>query len=171
MGANGGARPGAGRPKGALNKRTVEVANKLAALKCDPIEAIAKLALGDVPCTACKDGQVTLSAWYRLQDMKVPDSVAKRVSEGDNDILGELKPCPVCDASGKEYIPTKMKFDANSELMQYVVPKLKSTEIDLRDERMQRPPGLDDWIDGKGEFADEQPQRPAKPKRPKSLDG
>jgi hypothetical protein len=36
---------GQGRPKGALNKRTRDVIEKLAALHCDPIEGMARLAM------------------------------------------------------------------------------------------------------------------------------
>lgn len=41
----GGARPGAGRPKGSKNIRTIEVEAKLKALGCDPIEGMALIAL------------------------------------------------------------------------------------------------------------------------------
>jgi hypothetical protein len=36
---------GQGRPKGALNKRTVDVIDKLAALRCDPITGMARIAM------------------------------------------------------------------------------------------------------------------------------
>ena len=36
---------GQGRPKGALNKRTIEVIDKLAALHCDPITGMARIAM------------------------------------------------------------------------------------------------------------------------------
>jgi hypothetical protein len=40
------ARPsGQGRPKGALNKRTLDVIDRLAALKCDPIAGMARIAM------------------------------------------------------------------------------------------------------------------------------
>ena len=38
---------GQGRPKGALNKRTVDVIDKLAALRCDPIEGMARIAMNE----------------------------------------------------------------------------------------------------------------------------
>lgn len=38
--------PGSGRKKGAPNKRTVELQAKLAALGCDPIAGMAKIAMG-----------------------------------------------------------------------------------------------------------------------------
>ena len=44
----GGAKPGerrGGRKAGTPNRRTVEVAEKLAALKCDPISGMAKIAM------------------------------------------------------------------------------------------------------------------------------
>jgi hypothetical protein len=36
---------GQGRPKGALNKRTLEVIDKLAAERCDPIAGMARIAM------------------------------------------------------------------------------------------------------------------------------
>ena len=36
---------GQGRPKGALNKRTRDVIDKLSALRCDPIAGMARIAL------------------------------------------------------------------------------------------------------------------------------
>lgn len=42
--ARGGARPGGGRRKGSLNKATLDVVQKLAALGCDPIEGMARIA-------------------------------------------------------------------------------------------------------------------------------
>lgn len=36
---------GRGRPKGALNKRTLQVIDRLAALKCDPIAGMARIAM------------------------------------------------------------------------------------------------------------------------------
>ena len=44
MSSKGGARPGAGRPKGIPNKRTKEIAERLAELDCDPIEGMAMIA-------------------------------------------------------------------------------------------------------------------------------
>ena len=40
----GGRREGAGRPRGAANKRTLEIAEKLAKAGCDPILGMARLA-------------------------------------------------------------------------------------------------------------------------------
>ena len=44
MSSKGGARPGAGRPKGLPNKRTKEIAERLSELYCDPIEGMAMIA-------------------------------------------------------------------------------------------------------------------------------
>jgi hypothetical protein len=38
---------GQGRPKGALNKRTLDVIDKLAALHCDPITGMALIAMNE----------------------------------------------------------------------------------------------------------------------------
>ena len=42
--SKGGARPGAGRPKGKANKRSREIAERLEQLNCDPIEGMAMIA-------------------------------------------------------------------------------------------------------------------------------
>lgn len=43
--ARGGARAGAGRKKGARNRRTADIEERLQALGCDPIEGMARIAL------------------------------------------------------------------------------------------------------------------------------
>jgi hypothetical protein len=43
MSTAGGNRPGAGRPKGAKNKRTQEIQDRLEELDCDPIEGMAMI--------------------------------------------------------------------------------------------------------------------------------
>lgn len=43
--AQGGYRPGAGRKPGSMNKKTADVVEKLAQLKFDPIEAMARIAM------------------------------------------------------------------------------------------------------------------------------
>ncbi|MDX1453487.1 MAG: hypothetical protein R3183_13085 [Oleiphilaceae bacterium] len=45
QGASGGRRKGAGRPKGTPNKRSQEVAEKIKAMGCDPIEGMARIAM------------------------------------------------------------------------------------------------------------------------------
>tara|TARA_B100000287_G_scaffold365834_1_gene360752 strand:- start:21173 stop:21499 length:327 start_codon:yes stop_codon:yes gene_type:complete len=42
--SKGGARPGAGRPKGQANKRTQAIQERLEELQCDPIEGMAMIA-------------------------------------------------------------------------------------------------------------------------------
>jgi hypothetical protein len=42
--AHGGARPGAGRPRGSKSRRTVEVEQRLAELGCDPLAGLARIA-------------------------------------------------------------------------------------------------------------------------------
>lgn len=41
----GGARPGAGRPVGSKGRRTKDVEDRLAALRCDPITGMARIAM------------------------------------------------------------------------------------------------------------------------------
>jgi len=44
MAGTGGKRTGAGRKKGSINKRSQEIADRLAAMGCDPIEGMAEIA-------------------------------------------------------------------------------------------------------------------------------
>lgn len=57
--SKGGSRPGAGRPKGASNKRTQEIQERLDELNCDPIEGMAMIA-----------NDTSLDHSLRLQAMK-----------------------------------------------------------------------------------------------------
>src|SRR4051794_2627720 len=105
--ARGGARPGAGRPKGSPNKRTLAVAEMLARLGCDPILGMAKIALGDVPCLACKgEGSVRWSgsdAAYR---------------------------CDACNGGGRDAVPIELRAKMMVELAQYVASKRKAVDHD-----------------------------------------
>jgi hypothetical protein len=105
--ARGGARPGAGRPKGSVNKRTLAIAERLERLGCDPIESMAKIALGDVPCAACKgEGSVR---W--------PGSdTAYR--------------CDACQGSGRDAVPIELRAKMYIELAQYVASKRKAVDHD-----------------------------------------
>lgn len=54
MAGKGGARPGAGRPKGKPNKRTQEIQDRLDELDCDPIEGMAMIAVDPTSDPALK---------------------------------------------------------------------------------------------------------------------
>ena len=46
--SKGGTRPGAGRPRGSRNRRTLEVQEMLDNLGCNPVEGLAHIAMNDV---------------------------------------------------------------------------------------------------------------------------
>ena len=110
-GASPGERRG-GRRKGSPNRRTVEVAERLAALGCDPLEGMARIALGDVPCLTCKGGgRVRLGP------------AGKVVAEG-----GREGACPRCLGDGREPVPYELRARMSAELAEYVAPKRSRVE-------------------------------------------
>ncbi len=105
----------AGRKKGTPNKRTIEVAERLAALGCDPIEGMARIAQGDTPCPEC----------HQVGKQKYSVGIAGPYVDIDG---GKLMTCRLCHGTGKEPIPAKLAGDMYRELAQYVAPKRKAIE-------------------------------------------
>lgn len=100
---------------GTPNKQTTDVITKLAALGCDPIEGMARIALGDVPCPQCA---ASGEAGYMLTaDGYIFDPAS-----------GTKMTCRICWGSGKEPIETKLRADMFKELTQYVAPKRRAVE-------------------------------------------
>src|SRR3954451_15984279 len=94
-----------GRRRGTPNRRTGEVAERLAALGCDPIELMAAIAMGDVPCPAC-DGSGEFAG-----------------SRG-----GPAETCEACHGRGKELIRAELRAKMLAELAGYVYPKRRAVE-------------------------------------------
>ncbi len=80
----GGARPGAGRPKGSRNKRTEDIEDMLERLGCNPLEVLAMIAINDKAS------------------------------------LGEEKDIPIA-----------LRQKAASDLMPYIAPKLRSSQVEV----------------------------------------
>ncbi len=89
-GPNGGKRAGAGRPKGSVNLKTQDVADKLARLGCDPIAGMATIAQNKLDCGTCRGEGKTR---YKLPTPhNCPECFAKN---------GKPKPeCPICAGTG-----------------------------------------------------------------------
>lgn len=77
--ARGGARPGAGRKKGSPNKRTRTIEEKLAALKCDPIEGMARIALDEA-----NDIQIRAQMLKELAQYVAPKRAAQQHTGADD---------------------------------------------------------------------------------------
>jgi len=91
-----------GRKKGTPNKRTLELTERLEALGCDPIEAMALIAMNRLDCGLCGGtGQA-------------PDK--------------EGQPCAVCHGKGTERILPELRARMYAELAQYLYPKRKAVE-------------------------------------------
>lgn len=85
MGQNGGARQGAGRKPGVPNKQSIEIAEKLAALKCDPIEGMARIAM-DEKSSAELRGKM----YSELAQYVAPKRKAVEHSAGAGAVLGMI---------------------------------------------------------------------------------
>lgn len=100
-----------GRIKGSTNKKTLEVIDTLAKLKCNPIEGMAKIAMDD---------RTTL------------DTKSRKIVKELRDLL-KIKPdllefFEMVLASWQGYAP-ELRAKMFSELAQYVYPKRKAVEL------------------------------------------
>lgn len=81
MASRGGVRPGAGRKKGVPNKLTSDVAERLAALGCDPIAGMANMAMDeDAP------REIRLRAYAELAQYTAPKRKAVDMSSSDGSV-------------------------------------------------------------------------------------
>lgn len=83
MGGLGGAREGAGRPKGSKGKLNEEAAKRLAEMNCDPLEGMAKIA---EECMAEGD-RALAGAMYK----ELAKYVAPQLKSVEYKIEGEVK--------------------------------------------------------------------------------
>jgi hypothetical protein len=98
-----------GRAKGAPNKLTREAIEILERLGCNPIEGMARIAAGDVPCRVCRGKGKTL---YQPAHGK---ELAERT-------------CESCYGSGMEIITPELSGKMYAELANYIYPKRKAVE-------------------------------------------
>jgi|GEM_PF-639655 len=113
-----------GRAKGTPNKSTKGILAKLKELDCDPIEGMAMMAKGEVPCLHCDDDK----KMGMLEVMRMFGSKPKN----DEQIvaLSEIRiDCPVCGGTKIEKVAQKTRSDMYKELANYVAPKRKSLEV------------------------------------------
>jgi len=131
MSGHGGKREGAGRPAGSANKRSEEIQDLLDRLNCNPIEGMALIANGNIPCKACNEtGQVTVLQFYKIIGKDIPnwaiDSESREEMENKS---SEVTVCPSC--AGEKIDPVGLGIRANmyKELAQYVAAKRKAIEV------------------------------------------
>ncbi len=109
----GGPRPGAGRPKGSIDKDSKNVALLLQRLNCNPFEGMAIIALNKLPCGVCRGkGKTPYAIPTGLGE---PPKVAYRKCES---CYGTLYEACSPELRGKMY----------AELATYLAPKLKQTD-------------------------------------------
>ena len=108
-----GSKPGerrGGRKKGTPNKETRTLQEKLDSLGCDPIEGMALIASGKVPCGVCHGEGKTR--------YKVP---------GTNKVGERL--CESCYGTLLEHISPDLRGRMYAEIAQYLLPKRKALEV------------------------------------------
>jgi len=98
-----------GRTKGTPNKLTKEAIEILERLGCNPIEGMAKIAAGDIPCRVCRGKGKTLYQPARGKEL------AERT-------------CESCYGSGKEIITPELSGKMYAELANYIYPKRRAIE-------------------------------------------
>lgn len=104
-----------GRQAGTPNKATQEVIDKLQGLGCDPVEGMARIAMGDVCCTTCNG---SLKARYSR-------SMHGLYRDPDG---GKEGTCLTCMGTGKEPIPMELRGKLFAELTSYIAPKRKAID-------------------------------------------
>ncbi|MBA2307269.1 hypothetical protein H0W26_04005 [Candidatus Dependentiae bacterium] len=106
-----------GRSKGTPNKKSQDIRERLLAMGCDPIEGMARIAMGQSPCFECPKAKGR---------QKYSVGIAGLYVDIDN---GVERTCRICHGTGKEPIPAKLAGEMLSQLAQYVAPKLKAIEL------------------------------------------
>lgn len=119
-----------GRQKGTPNKATKEVIAKLEEMGCDPIEGMARIAMGDADCFVCRDGRVSSAQFFKIAGVRSPSSWADLPDDELEERQTADMTCPVCGGTGKDPVDTKQRADMFKELAQYVAPKRKAIEMD-----------------------------------------
>lgn len=116
-----------GRVKGsiAIDRRTVRAL--LDAMKCDPHEGMAKIALGDVICNVCLgslESPVDLPDGQHAFDCAISRGTDERCTcDGIT-----LKKCQSCKGTGREIVSPELRGKMYAELAQYVEAKKKHVE-------------------------------------------
>jgi hypothetical protein len=109
-----------GRKKGVPNRKTEEIADKLARLRCDPIEGMAHIATGNITCPTCAGKK------------RAKYSIGMAGPYWDPEKGAEMA-CRTCTGTGKEPIAPELKGKMYAELAQYVAPKRKAIEVTGKD--------------------------------------
>ena len=126
MATKDGAKTG-GRQKGGLNKRSQAVTDMLNEMGCDPIVGMAKIALGDVKCPACKKGKVSATEFYKLIGKALPQAYT---DVDPKTLVARNLDCPMCCGDGVDAITLGFRAQMMKELAAYHSPKLSASKIE-----------------------------------------
>lgn len=110
-----------GRQRGVPNRRSLELAQKLAELKCDPVKGMARIAMAEVPCPVCAGRK------------KAKFSKAENGRWQHDPLNGTLMKCLACYGSGKGRVSLELQGKMLAELAQYLYPKRKAIEVSVDD--------------------------------------
>ncbi len=129
-----GAKPGEirnpkGKPKGTPNKKTLEVAEKLARMGCDSIVGMATIALNNLPCGVCRSTGITR---YKLEAREAciceADPKDCGLCLGTGFIEWGERVCQSCWGTLYEACSPELRGKMYSDLAQYQHAKRKAIE-------------------------------------------
>ena len=108
-----------GRRAGTPNRDTQRVFEILDKLGVDPIEGMARIAIGDVPCFECVEPHMT----------QIRTVVG--LEEGQEQVpLPAADPgCPRCKGKGKEQVSLDLRANMHRQLAGYTYPARRAVEV------------------------------------------
>lgn len=127
---------GSGRKRGQPNRITLEVAEKLRRLDCDPMEGMATIASNKLPCGVCRG---TGRSHYKLAagvHAKGCDGKPSKTGLCKCEGIGE-RTCESCYGTLYEACSPELRGKMHSELAQYVAPKRKAIDHSNSDGSMR----------------------------------
>jgi hypothetical protein len=119
-----GSKPGerrGGRTPGAKNKRTVALLDRLDALKCDPLELSARIALGQE-----LDGPHPSLKYFRQLSADLAKAIEK---EDDLSLFPSRLEELIEESLTRGYVPMDLRSKHIADLMQYAHPKRRAVEV------------------------------------------
>lgn len=115
-------------------RERADVAARLEALRCDPIDGMARIALGELKCNVCRG---KLKTRYKLEKGAHTIECAKQLNAASKAKQerkctcgghGE-RTCESCYGSGFEIVSPELRGKMFAELAQYCAPKLRAVEL------------------------------------------
>lgn len=116
--------PNAGKKKGQPNKKSKDIKDMLDSMGFNPIMAMAKAAMDEVPCRYCDFGEGPTGL---VEAVKRAKYLGIRINKDMQDKLDHEK-CPACDGTKMERVDLKLRLDMASKVAEYYAPKRRAVE-------------------------------------------